>query len=260
MPKGEARALIEDSARGFSRLLRSVSDPDVIATGTWTIRDVAAHMVDMFDNYGHILQGEGSRAWAVDDIAAYNQVEVEKISLTRPHELADAMDELIETYLKILDSIEGNPIVPWVEGIPVPVSGIVCLGVAECLVHGYDIARASGQPWSIDPHAAALSARGISPITVHYVDEKAAAGLNACFDLRLRGEWQAHFVFADGVLSIEEPADRRVDVHISASPVPFMLVGYGRVSQWGPIMTGKIAAWGRRPLLALRFGSLLRNP
>ena len=260
MPKEEARALIEDSARRFSRLLRSIPDPDVIAIGTWTIRDVAAHMVDLFDNYGYILQGEGSRAWAVDEIAAYNQGEVDKISLTRPYELADAMDELIESYLEILDSIDGNPVVPWVEEIPVPVSGIACLGIGECLVHGYDVARAAGLPWTIDPHAAAICSKGISPITVHYVEEEAAAGLNACFDLRLRGEWQAHFVFADGVLSIEEPGDRRVDVHISASPVPFMLVGYGRVSQWWPIATGKITAWGRKPLLALRFGSLVRNP
>ncbi|HWL65565.1 MAG TPA: SCP2 sterol-binding domain-containing protein, partial [Actinomycetota bacterium] len=128
------------------------------------------------------------------------------------------------------------------------------------LIHGYDITKAEGRPWHIDPHAAALSGRGVSPMAIDYVDKEAAAGLRACFDLRMRGQWQLHYVFSDGELSIEEPTDRRVDVHISADPVAFLLVAYGRISQWGPIATGKIAAWGRKPWLAMRFGSLLRNP
>jgi hypothetical protein len=97
-------------------------------------------------------------------------------------------------------------------------------------------------------------------MTMNYVDKEAAAGVKARFDLRLRGQWQLHFVFDDGELSIEQPTNQPVDVHISADPVAFMLVGYGRIPQWGPLLKGQLMSWGRKPWLALRFGKFLRNP
>jgi hypothetical protein len=39
-----------------------------------------------------------------------------------------------------------------------------------------------------------------------------------------------------------------------------MLVGYGRISQWGPMGRGKLLAYGRKPWLALKLSKLLRNP
>ena len=105
-----------------------------------------------------------------------------------------------------------------------------------------------------------MSLKGLSVVTVHYIDPTQTRGANLCFDVRLRNQWRLHFVFDDGTLSIEEPSDRRVDVHISADPEVFMLVGYGRVGQWRAALKGQIVAWGRKPWLALKFGSLIRNP
>jgi hypothetical protein len=51
-----------------------------------------------------------------------------------------------------------------------------------------------------------------------------------------------------------------VDCRISADPVAFLLVGYGRVSQWPQIARGKMVAWGRKPWLGVKFRSLLRKP
>jgi hypothetical protein len=47
---------------------------------------------------------------------------------------------------------------------------------------------------------------------------------------------------------------------ITADPVAFLLVGYGRISQWGPILRRQIVAGGRRPWKALRFAMLLTDP
>jgi hypothetical protein len=33
-------------------------------------------------------------------------------------------------------------------------------------------------------------------------------------------------------------------------------VGYGRIGQLGPIVTGKLVTWGRKPWLAPRFAKL----
>ena len=68
--------------------------------------------------------------------------------------------------------------------------------------------------------------------------------------------------FTDGVMSVGR--GRRegdaADCTISADPEAFLLVGYGRSSQWGPILRGKIFASGRKPWLGLKFNSLLVKP
>ena len=51
-----------------------------------------------------------------------------------------------------------------------------------------------------------------------------------------------------------------VDCHISADPVAFLIVAYGRGSQWPPILRGKITAWGRKPWRAFGLMRLLVNP
>jgi hypothetical protein len=52
------------------------------------------------------------------------------------------------------------------------------------------------------------------------------------------------------------PADCRV----SADPVALLLVAYGRTSQWKPVLTGKLVAWGRKPWLGRRFVRFLVVP
>lgn len=50
------------------------------------------------------------------------------------------------------------------------------------------------------------------------------------------------------------------DCTISADPVAFLLVGYGRTGQWGEIARGKLVAGGRKLWLGLSFGRLLTSP
>jgi hypothetical protein len=43
-------------------------------------------------------------------------------------------------------------------------------------------------------------------------------------------------------------------------PVGFLLVAYGRSSQWSEIARGRIVAWGRKPWVALKLASYLVTP
>jgi len=47
---------------------------------------------------------------------------------------------------------------------------------------------------------------------------------------------------------------------ITADPVAFLLLGYGRVTQWPQIVRGRLRAGGRKPWFAMRFASLLVSP
>ncbi|MDQ3941210.1 MAG: maleylpyruvate isomerase family mycothiol-dependent enzyme [Actinomycetota bacterium] len=240
-------------------LLRSVEKPEARAIGHWTVRDVAAHLTDVFEHYRRVALGEGSTARTIGELTGYNESRVEAIDERDCRVLAERIEAASGPYFEALSSVDGDPLVPWTQ-LEIPISTVVSLGIGEAIVHGYDVASAEGKPWPIDRHRIALALKGVAPIMPHYVDAERAAGFNARYELRLRGEWRMHFVFDDGKLSIEEPARRPIDVHISADPVAFALVGYGRMSQWGPMAKAQLLAWGRKPWLALKFATLLKNP
>lgn len=240
--------------------IRGIKNPDASAIGTWSARDVAVHLGDAFEWHQGVAEGKGAAVDHTDQIATVNQELINATVERDVNALADRLAHISKPYLEYLAGIEGDPVVPWAQ-LQVPLSAVIGLDIAECLVHGYDITHVEGRPWAIDDYRAALALKAISPITKEYADPNTTAGLKACFDLRLRGQYGLHFIFNDGTLRIEEPSPEvKPDVHISANPAAFMLVGYGRMSHWGPIFKGQITAWGRKPWLALRFSSLLKNP
>jgi hypothetical protein len=65
---------------------------------------------------------------------------------------------------------------------------------------------------------------------------------------------------ADGTATIDPPGQPRIDCHIAGTPLALLLVGYGRISQWQAIGTGRLIAWGRKPWLGFRFVHLFYNP
>jgi uncharacterized protein (TIGR03083 family) len=257
--KTEALDALKASIPEFLATLRAVSDPQKLAVGHWTIRDVAAHFVDQFGNYRNIALGKGSPYNDPEQIEAHNERRIKEIDETDLRVLADQIEAATVPYLDAMASIQGDPFVSWA-GIEVPVSTLMGFGILECQMHGFDIATAEGRKFRVDPGRAALALKSISPATIHYVDPEAAAGFRAIYDIRLRGYWRMDFIFDNGSLSIEEPSGRKADVHISADPVAFALVGYGRMSQWGPSLKGQMVTWGRKPWLAFKFAKLLKNP
>jgi uncharacterized protein (TIGR03083 family) len=241
-------------------LLRSTPDPDARATGDWSVRDVATHLVFVFDHYREIVNGEGAGADDFDEGAQKAQAFIDGSHFEGLPEIADAIEGAAQRFLARVRSIDGDPIVPYVGGIPIASSCVVATVLGEVLVHGYDIALATGAPWDIDSHGAALTLKGISAITVHFVDTDKARGFRARFDIGLRHETHMHYVFDDGTMTIEEPSDVPVDVHISADPPTLLLMGYGRIGPVKPALTGKLVAWGRKPWLSMKMATLIRNP
>ncbi len=146
-----------------------------------------------------------------------------------------------------------------------PMSSLVCHVLNELLVHGRDIATADGKPWPIERSHAGLVVNGFlfpafANLGRSLVDQKVAAGIRATYDIRVRGGGRAVLSFDDGDLTVSSEPSGPVDVHVSVDPVAFLLVGWGRTGQWGPIAKGKLLAWGRKPWLGFKLRSLLLNP
>jgi hypothetical protein len=147
-------------------------------------------------------------------------------------------------------------------GPSLTVAEMTCVLLVEALVHGYDLAGTLGRPWTIDRAEANLVVAGMLAILPQFVNPAAARGASVAYELRMRDGPKAVVRIRDGALTVDSSAasGAAVDCHISADPAAFLLVGYGRTSQWGPIVRGRLLAWGRRPWQALRFGSFIRSP
>ena len=86
--------------------------------------------------------------------------------------------------------------------------------------------------------------------------------MRATFDIRMRGEDAPRVVFkiADGELTVHPPGTAgRVDCYMSGDPLSLLLVLYGRKSPYGPALTGKALAWGRKPWLGIAMTKLFRK-
>jgi uncharacterized protein (TIGR03083 family) len=151
------------------------------------------------------------------------------------------------------DRTVGTPI--GVDASPATLAAIV---LGEQLIHGLDLARAAGRPWTIEASDARLVIPGVVDLLPAYLDREAARGLHARYELR-SGDLRYQLTVDDGTATVG-PATGKADCVITADPVAFLLVGYGRIPQWGPMLRGQLRAGGRKPWLGLKFNRLTVSP
>jgi hypothetical protein len=136
---------------------------------------------------------------------------------------------------------------------------MTCILVGELLVHGYDIARALGRPWRIQPGQARVAIAGVTAAMPLAVDTEVARGVQLSYEVRVRGGPRFVCRFEGGALRVERPTGRPVDLCMSVDPVAYLLVSYGRIGQWGPMLRGKTLVWGRKPWAAMQIKRLYRS-
>jgi uncharacterized protein (TIGR03083 family) len=274
---------LRDEVRRVTTLMRSISDPGIPAVGQWDIADVAMHLSQNWMLIPGLARQDLSRYKAVvpgiADVAGdsmipdmWDNADMNALALKSDAErdlavLADRIEECAEEYFDECSGHSPDEQRPWiVEGTKAPLSALTCNLLNETIMHGYDMARAAGRKWRIEPtHAAMVVRQFFVPVLQTnnprtFVNAEKAAGVQATYQLHLRGGGRLNFIFDDGSLLVEEPSARRVDCHILADPAAFFMVFWQRRSQWNAIAKGQLVAWGRKPWLGLQFRSLIRNP
>jgi hypothetical protein len=117
-------------------------------------------------------------------------------------------------------------------GLPMTVPVMTAAMLGEQLIHGLDIARAVGVDWPISRTKALQVIAGVMAMVPDYVDRQKAAGLHAAYELRFRGGPRYRLTIDDGTAAVG-PATGQADCWISADPVAYLLVGYGRNARSG---------------------------
>ncbi|MGH9071485.1 MAG: maleylpyruvate isomerase family mycothiol-dependent enzyme [Acidimicrobiales bacterium] len=272
---GTARPALAAAAERSSDMIRSVPDMDVAIPGSeWTVGDAASHLIFALRAFTDSANSKYPAWRQVEDrlagttatakrIAAINRVLIPQEPARSPAEAAAAIQHGAAAFLEATAGAPSSQrlLTPWYgDGESLGMGEATCLLLGEQVMHGFDIAKALGRSWHIpksDAHLILQAARAMIP---KMADPEAIGRTTATYRLHLGGTSGFVVRCADGALQVQAPGSQRVDCHVAADPVTFLLLGYGRISLWQAIGRAKMATWGRKPWLALRFTSFVTRP
>ena len=273
----------EDTRRAFSPTLnalrhavgrsadlwRHIDKPDAPAPGlTWTAAETAAHVVGDLRDYtqaltrhanGYMTHANRPTESPSRLSAKVNARHLEEVPERNLHRLADMLESSADAYLNAAAAADPSAQIATPNGLVIgpPTMGALLLG--EQLIHGLDISRTAKFPWTIAAADAFLVIPGVLSVAPQYLRPQRAAGVHISFELRMRGGPGYRMAVDDGT-AVVTAAGEKADCVITADPVAFLLLGYGRISQLSPVLRGQLRPGGRKPWLALKFGNLLSSP
>jgi uncharacterized protein (TIGR03083 family) len=259
--RAEAMQALTDSTRALVDAVRTHGRGDrPIPHMTWTVGQCVAHMLISDWMYADQLVGPGVMM-RIDQTSDVNDWSVGPAAGLDPSAIVADMLRSTAHVLDVVRGLQDDARFTWWSGAEARVETAIGLLVGERLVHGWDISRALGMPWPIERDHAAIAMAASIAVMPLIVDEAAARGMNAVFEMSLRGGGRYEIRFTDGTL-VTSPATGAADVdcRISGDPVALLLSGYGRIPQWRALVRGRVVARGRRPWMGLRLGRVLRSP
>ncbi|WP_037062631.1 maleylpyruvate isomerase N-terminal domain-containing protein [Pseudonocardia acaciae] len=263
----QARAALRDVVPGLVELVRGVPDSNSASVGTWTVGDVAAHLSHVFRADADTIAGRPvpdavvTKAGIAEATAKLLAEDGER----DPAALADRIAALAGDFDDVASRSQSTT-VSWLQGTRLPASAVACHLLEECLVHGHDIAKATGRRWPIRRDHAVLAIDGFAlPLIAAlppaaFLDQQKAESFRARIELRLRGGRRTLMVFNDGSLTLDAAGARDVDAYISIDPSAFLLLFIRRQGIWKPLLERKLAAWGPRPWKLTRMLAVTSPP
>ena len=268
-----ARAAISAAAGRFAALLRETDDIERPAAGTnWTVAETAAHVSCVLTGFSATIAGEPQaltpkhyiEADFPTRLAASNAATIAMVDHTDAIRLAELITVGAQRFLELVATAdqEMECETPWYgPGRTRTLDCLTALALSELTVHGHDIATGMGRPWPISAEHAKLIVGTVCPeMCPLVVRPEAGRGGPMRYEVRLRGNGPRYVIrVADGTAEVRA-AGGPVDCVISADPVTFLLVCYGRMPLGRALLRGGMLAWGRRPWLGLRFKDLFFNP
>jgi uncharacterized protein (TIGR03083 family) len=260
--RSELQHAIEDACERLVTMVVNAPDLDVRVPDTpeWTARQAFAHVVTVVPRYTAGARQAGRWVDAWPHLAALNDEEIAGTGPLDVTALASRLRaELAELFAEVGSFGQQAPEYAFHGGAKVAADAALGILLGEFEIHGRDIARALGHPWTIAPAHARLILDADAAVMPGLVNPATAAGHTATYELRIRGGTTHFWAFRDGRFSIVDEL-RRPDVVLSADPVACLLVFYSRRSQWPEILRGRMLAWGRRPWLALSFVKRFHQP
>ena len=269
----DARRALSAVAQRIAALLDEDFDPSRKVPGlTWTVGDAVAHVASETRSFARLASGEltPEAMWKKyapnteglpisERMARLNAAEIAAFDRSQTDRGGELVNTGINDFLSATAGLPPDAVFRGLEGdLDIATASSVVL--TEMLIHGDDLARGLDKPWMIPADDARLVLTGLTAMLPDMLDVEAAGDTRATLDLNVRGGPRYAIWIHDGSLDVVSEPVERVDCHIRADPVAFLLVSTGRRRQWPAVLRGQLVAWGRRPLLAAQLSRLLQAP
>lgn len=239
----------------------------------WTVGQVAAHMLvairgntaSMGGNTEQLSQFVPDVGGYADRMAAMTSRTLAAEPVRDPATAAAALREAVTAFVNQAEQQAPDDAVPtpWYgAGASLPVAMDSRLMIGELLIHGLDVSRGLRKPWPFSRDEALLVIPAIYTMMPRLFKADVGRDVNATFKVRMRGGDITCLRFQNGSVDSVPwgPLNGRADCAISADPVAFMLVAYGRKGLWPLIAQGRMLSYGRKPWLALNLPSWFVSP
>jgi len=259
---------LRDAVARSADLWRHIDKPDAPAPGLiWTAAETAAHVVGDLRDYtqaltrhanGYMTHANRPTESPSRLSAKVNVRHLEEVPERNLHRLADMLESSADAYLNVA-AADPSVEIATPNGLVIGPSTMAALLLGEQLIHGLDISRTAKIPWTISAADAFLVIPGVLSVAPQYLRPRRAVGVRISFELRMRGGASYRMAVDDG-MAVVTAAGEKADCVITADPVAFLLLGYGRISQLSPVLRGQLRPGGRKPWLAMKFGTLLSSP
>jgi uncharacterized protein (TIGR03083 family) len=250
-------------------LWRHIDKPDAPSPGlSWTAAETAAHVVGDLRDYtqaltrhanGYMTHANRPTESPSRLSAKVNARHLEEVPERNVHRLAELLESSADAYLNAAAAANPSVEMATPNGLVISPATMAALLLGEQLIHGLDISRSANIPWTISAADAFLVIPGVLSVAPQYLRPRRAAGVHISFELRMRGGAGYRMAVDDGT-AVVTAAGEKADCVITADPVAFLLLGFGRISQLSPVLRGQLRPGGRKPWLALKFGTLLSSP
>lgn len=235
---------LDAAGRKFVALLRSLEPADgdrQVPAMTWTVAETAVHVLTI------VRRGLGDRrrADSLEGLAQLNDKCIDEIPERQLGAIADLIETDMKRYIDLLagatNDVVRSRVIDLHTGVRADIPTALSYQLFDFLAHGFDIARATGRPWKIDPAHAALVLRASLPALRPWVTNDAISGPSQRVVVA--------FPDAEVALAIEtgerayrvEPATTE-EADVQIDPVDLFLALAGRQDTSDPAV-GQLASW-----------------
>ncbi len=256
-----ARTAVEQVSSQVEELLNLIPDTSVpVPRLEWTAGETGAHIVTVTNWFVDYATARKKPPVTTPELTSFNAERIAAFTERDGPRLAAHLQQAVQDFLTTTSGRSADDPFPWYDDHTIGVVDGTSILLGELVIHGLDLARAVDRPWQIDPHHARLVLAGMLSVLPLYLNQEQARGVRASYQIRVKGNPPVYMRFSDGELSVTGTPIPRVDCRITTDPVDYLLLSYGRIGQLRPILRGKLIAWGRKPWLGSKLGTLLHNP
>ena len=254
----ELHERIDRAHQRFTDLLRAADPALPLPRSQWSVADVAGHVLTVLRRYrGNPTLGDTPR-----DVDRINAEELAALGTVPLAELLEEIDRELKLFRDTWSTAQGLTLtdpVPFHGGAAVDIAAALSNIVGEFLIHGYDVAAATGVRWPIDPLDARLILNGVLQIVPAYAVRSATERLRMRLDVAGAHPWVLDF--DRGRLTSRRATEHEpVDVAVRAPADVLVLSLYSRLTPMQAARRRLLVVGGRRPWKVLRLSRLIEQP